>query len=102
MPWASLLQHSAMIVQKIRIGVDSGAEVIVWPIHLCSHVPTVKDKLAGTGYWAPGDHEEPSIVDQGHRCYELERRDHASLIFHPRIAPVRGPLVSVADMNDRD
>ena len=54
----------------------------------------------GVCYWAPGDLEHPSIPDEGTRVYHLKVVGEQRTLA-PHIAPVRKPLISVADMNDK-
>jgi len=87
---------------KVRIGVDSGAEITVWPVDLHSEVPTVpsQESTAGVCYWGPGDKTRPTIRDHGTRVYRL-RCGNAALDSKVHVADVRRPLTGVADMNDK-
>ena len=89
--------------RRVRIGVDSGAELIVWPSDLCpEYAELVPNDASRNGicYWAPGDLEYPSIPDEGTRTFKLLIDDEPRTIS-PHIAPIRKPLISVADMNDK-
>ena len=84
----------------IRIGVDSGAEVSVWPAHLHPEVETVVDGTTGSAYFAPGDGSKGSIIDEGQRRYRLESEQGSCFDLPVRVAQVRRPLASVAELND--
>ena len=86
----------------VRIGVDSGAEISVWPSDLFAERPLEPNEssAAGVKYWAPGDIDSPSIPDLGSRKFEL-RVDGEQRWLKPHIAPVRKPLLAVCDLNDR-
>ena len=89
--------------RRVKIGVDSGAELTVWPSDLCQDFAELVPNDAsreGVCYWAPGDLEYPSIPDEGTRTFKLLIDDEHRTIA-PHIAPIRKPLISVADMNDK-
>ena len=94
--------------RRVKIGVDSGAELTVWPSDLwpsdlcpdfVEFVPNDASR-DGVCYWAPGDLEYPSIPDEGTRTFKLLIDDEPCTIS-AHIAPIRKPLISVADMNDK-
>ena len=87
----------------VRVQVDSGADISVWPTSLwASAAPTVvtADSHAGKRYWGAGDCAGPSIPDQGRRDYQLELADGSTRRLRVRCAPVRHALLSVAGMVD--
>ena len=53
--------------KKVSIGLDSGAELTVWPPSLIPEVKTKpsKDSVAGVKYYGPGDVQGPSLIDEG-------------------------------------
>ena len=60
---------------KGRLGVDSGAELTVWPSDLFPEMAPLQPNDAsrrGVCYGAPGDLEHPSIPDEGTRVYHLK------------------------------
>ena len=88
--------------RTVRIGVDSGAELSVWPEGLFAETPLVPndDSAAGVMYWGPGDIDQPSIRDLGSRSFELLIGGKARQM-KPHIAQVRKPLLAVCDLNDK-
>ena len=86
---------------KISIGVDSGAEISVWPLTLRSEIPLqpTEESKQGVAYWAPGDLKSPSIRNLGTREYLLKAAGQ-SMSHRPTICEVRRPLMSVAALND--
>ena len=87
---------------EILIGVDSGAEIPVWPTTLCDQVPTIEseESRSGVRYWAPGDLYAPSIPNEGTRTLHLEAQGRER-ILKTNICPVRRPLLSVSWLNDK-
>lgn len=86
---------------KISIGVDSGAEISVWPLQLRPDVPVqpTNESRQGVSYWAPGDLQGPSIKNLGTRAYKIKAGGQ-SMDHRPTICEVRRPLMSVAALND--
>ena len=90
------------VTRTVVIGVDSGAELTVWPADLLPGVPTMEtaESRAGVYYWGPGDTTKPTIPDLGKRNYTMMVNGaHRNLTVH--VAPVRKPLLAVADLNDK-
>ena len=89
--------------QEVRMTIDSGAGISVWPVDLCNDgrptIPTA-ESLAGVGY-APAGAQSTLIRDEGKRHFALVDRNGQKTQITPRVAGVRKPLVSVADLNDR-
>jgi len=50
-----------------RIGIDSGAEIPIWPndLHAEVMIESSPESLSGVKYWGPGDIIAPSIADRG-------------------------------------
>ena len=94
--------HAVGPGRSVTIGVDSGAELSVWPEDLYDDVETkpTPESIAGVRYWGAGDREQPSIPDKGKRCYELSVNGEARKMT-ARVAPVRKALLAVCDLNDR-
>ena len=83
--------------------IDSGAGISVWPRDLCNDGRPTKptaESLAGVGY-APAGAQSTLIRDEGQRNFVMVDRNGQRTQINPRIAGVRKPLVSVADLNDR-
>ena len=87
---------------KVKIGVDSGAEITVWPKNLYPQVETTPsmESQAGVKYWGPSDITSPSIADHGNRVYKLDV-DGEIREIKVHVADVRKPLLAVCDLNDR-
>ena len=58
----------------IRVGIDSGAELSVWPTSLHPEVETEEtwESKQGVAHWAPGDKKKPTIADRGVGRYRLK------------------------------
>jgi hypothetical protein len=86
---------------KVTIGIDSGAELSVWPPELCPEIktePTAASK-AGTKYYGPGDKEAPTLPDLGSRTYQL-KNNRVTMSHKVHVVPVRKPLMATCDLND--
>ena len=84
---------------RVRIGVDSGAGISVWPENLASHVPThsTPESEAGVTYYGAGSGHS-AIKDLGQRKYDLlVDGQHKKMSVH--VAQVRKPLLAVSDLN---
>ena len=84
----------------VRIGVDSGAGVSVWPTELCDDYPTKQTEasMAGISY-ASAASGDGRILNEGERTVQLDvcgSKRGARM----QVARVRKPLLSVAEMND--
>ena len=98
----SAIAHIGAVSRLVTIGVDSGAELSVWPDNLVPEGKTIEtaESRAGTCYWGPGDTTRPTIPDLGKRKYEL-MVDGQKRNLEVHVAPVRKPLLAVCDMNDK-
>ena len=77
--------------RRVRLGVDSGAELTVWPSDLFPEMAPLQPNDAsrkGVCYWAPGDLEHPSIPDEGTRVFHLNVAGEQR-VLSPHNAPVR-------------
>ena len=85
----------------VTIGIDSGAELSVWPPELCPEIPTEPSEASRTGkkYYGPGDKGAPTLADLGDRTYQLKNN---GVVFGHKghIVPVRKPLMATCDLND--
>ena len=84
----------------VRIGVDSGAGVSVWPKELCDDYPTKQThaSMAGVSYSSAASGTS-RILNEGERIVQLNvcgSKRGARM----QVARVRKPLLSVAEMND--
>ncbi len=88
--------------RRVAIGIDSGAEIPVWPETLHSEVESqsTQQSLSREAYWAPGDLKEPSVKNLGVRNYSIEVDGHA-FRHMPNICHIRKPLLAVSGMNDQ-
>ena len=94
-------QASAVVniasVTRVKVGVDSGAAITVWPEKLCSDYPTypTAESKAGTEYYPAG--EGGGIKDLGQRYLQCsvngKRRN-----LRARVCKVRKPLLSAGEM----
>ena len=98
----STAKEISAVGRTVRIGVDSGAELTVWPEKLFPEVPIEpnEESKAGVKYWAPGDIDQPTIPDLGCRSYDLLVGGEPRSV-KPHVAPVRKPLLAVCDLNDK-
>ena len=85
----------------VRIGVDSCAGVTVWPTALHPEYPTkpTAESRAGKEY-LPAGAGSAGVRDRGQRTYRLKGPAGQDLEMKVRVADVRRPLLSVAEMND--
>ena len=89
------------ITKRVTLGLDSGAELTVWPPGLAPEVdalPSV-ESIRGVKYYGPGDTKSPSLPNLGRRRYGLDIggfRRHANV----NIVPVRKPLLAMCDLED--
>ncbi len=87
--------------EKVTIGIDSGAEITVWPPNL---VPILtessEESRRGTMYFGPGDVDRPSLANLGKRRYML-KIDGIERIMNTHVVPVRKPLLAVCDLLDK-
>ena len=80
--------------KRTTMGMDSGAEVTVWPLEVFSEVATVESEESRPGmkYFGPRDNFEPTLPNVAKRQCSLK-------VVHPlrkanvNIAPVRKPLL---------
>ena len=88
--------------RRVRVGVDSGAEFTVWPGTLSPEVPTEPSASSRVGvcYWGLGDIDAPTLPDMGTRTYDVEVAGQRRQM-KVNVAPIRRPLLSVADLNDK-
>ena len=84
----------------VRIGVDSCSSVSAWPVEWFTEYPTVDTEETGREYFPAAD-GSAGIKDQGKRTYRMRScTEGKELAVNVRVARVRKPLLSVADMND--
>ena len=69
-------------------------------VHVTGNYGGLGKVKRGVCYWGPGDLTHPSIPDEGRSEYHL-LIDGEPRKITPHIAPIRKPLVSVSDMNDK-
>jgi hypothetical protein len=86
---------------RVTIGLDSGAEITVWPPELVLEIPTEDspESRRGVKYYCPGGTVAPSLPNLGERVYESDIggvRRHANV----QIVPVRKPLSAQCDFED--
>jgi len=91
----------ASATKRVTLGLDSGAEITVWPPDLIPEVKTVPspESIRGVKYYGPGDTSAPSLPNMGRRRYELDiggLRRHANV----HVVPVRKPLLAMCDLED--
>ena len=88
------------VERLVRIGVDSGAGVSVWPKDLCKDYPTKQTEASrkGVKYSAAGV-GSAAIVNEGERRIELETNGNRRGV-RVQVAAVRKPLVAVSAMCD--
>ena len=86
---------------RVTIGLDSGAEISVWPPELCDGNVTTPSAAsrAGRKYFGPGGKSYPSLPDLGDRTYRL-RNGAVELSHKVHVVPVRKPLMAACDLND--
>ena len=86
--------------RTVRVGIDSGAGVTVWPTQLCDDYPTQEtdDSRKGVTYASAGDGEEP-IRNKGERVIKMVI-DGQERVIRAQVARVRKPLLAVSEMCD--
>ena len=87
--------------RRVSIGLDSGAELMVWPPNLIPEVETKpsKDSRSGTKYYGPGDVHGPTLANQGKREYFI---DSSGVQRKSKVQVVDGrkPLLAICDLED--
>ena len=87
--------------RRVRIGVDSGAGVTVWPKDLCDDYPIRATPESRAGFeYVPAGKGSKGIVDLGERTYDLIDASGQNMSMKVHVCDVRKPLLSVAEMND--
>ncbi|CAK0871008.1 unnamed protein product [Prorocentrum cordatum] len=88
--------HAQTTTNHVTMGLDSGAEVTVWPPELFPQVATEEspESRRGVKYFGPGDRETPSLPNLGRRRYDLRRSANVNVV------PVRKPLLAMCSMMD--
>ena len=86
---------------RVSLGLDSGAEVTVWPPDLYPQVITQENASSRKGikYFGPGDTKHPTLPDLGSRRYELDIGG-VKRFANVHVAPVRKPLLALCDLED--
>ena len=58
----------------ISVGIDSGAEITVWPPEIAHETPTEEsdESRLGVKYFGPGDKNGPTLVNHGRRRYVVK------------------------------
>ena len=80
----------------ISVGIDSGAEVTVWPPELALDMPTEEseESRSGVKYFGPGDKNGPTLVNHGRPRYTITVGG-MKRILKAHVVPVRRPLLAV-------
>jgi hypothetical protein len=88
--------------RRVRLGIDSGAAVTVWPTKLCDDYPTeaTRESTSGVKYF-PAGAGSSGISGRGSRKYRMMDKFGQDVSMTVHVADVRKPLVSVADINDK-
>ena len=83
----------------ISVGIDSGAEITVWPPELAPETPTEEsdESRVGVKYFGPGDKNGPTLVNHGRRRYVV-KVGGLERILKAHVVPVRKPLLAVCDL----
>ena len=83
----------------ISVGIDSGAEITVWPPELAPETPTEEsdESRLGVKYFGPGDKNGPTLVNHGRRRYVVKVGGFER-ILKAHVVPVRKPLLAVCDL----
>ena len=83
----------------ISVGMDSGAEITVWPPELAPETPTEEsdESRLGVKYFGPGDKNGPTLVNHGRRRYVV-KVGGLERILKAHVVPVRKPLLAVCDL----
>ena len=86
--------------RTVRVGIDSGAGVAVWPTQLCDDYPTQEtgDSRKGVSYASAGDGEDP-IKNEEERVVKM-KIDGQGRVIRAQVARVRKPLLAVGEMCD--
>ena len=81
---------------KLISGIDSSAEITVWPPELAPETPTEEsdESRLGVKYFGPGDKNGPTLVNHGRRRYVVKVGGLERILK----APVRKPLLAVCDL----
>ncbi|CAK0909302.1 unnamed protein product, partial [Prorocentrum cordatum] len=88
--------------RRVKIGVDSGAGVTVWPEDLRDDYPTRDTPESRAGFeYVPAGKGSKGIVDLGERTCSLTDDDGQRMDMKVHVCDVRKPLLSMAEMNDR-
>ena len=85
----------------VTIGLDSGAEIAVWPPDLLPEVETQEspESRRGVAYFGPGDRDGPILRNLGRRKYQLDLNGvQANMKAH--VVAVRKPLLALCDLVD--
>ena len=83
----------------ISVGIDSGAEITVWPPEIAPETPTEEsdESRLGVKYFGPGDKNGPTLVNHGRRRYVV-KVGGLERILKAHVVPVRKPLLAVCDL----
>ena len=82
----------------ISVGIDSGAEITVWPPELAPETPTEEsESRLGVKYFGAGDKNGPTLVNHGRRRYVV-KVGGLERILKAHVVPVRKPLLAVCDL----
>ena len=85
----------------VRIGVDSGAGVTVWPVEVCDDWPTVQTDASRKGVeYSTAGAGATALKNEGERTLELMMADGDKRRLRAQVAGVRKPLLAVSEMND--
>jgi len=90
---------NAVEKKMVRIGVDSGAEISVWPPELVPEVPIQDSPQKGIKYYGPGDVNGPTLENLGQRKYQL-MMGTVKRVAKMNIVKVRKPLIALCDIID--
>ena len=93
--------HTLTTMNHVTMGLDSGAEVTVWPPELFPQVATEEspESRRGVKYFGPGDRETPSLPNLGRRRYDLKIGD-LKRSANVNVVPVRKPLLAMCSVMD--
>ena len=83
----------------ISVGIDSGAEITVWPPELAPETPTEEsdESRSGVKHFCPGDKNGPTLVNLGRRRFTI-KVGGIKRILKAHVVPVRRPLQAVCDL----
>ena len=81
------------------VGIDSGAEITVWPPEIAPETPTEEsdESRLGVKYFGPGDKNGPTLVNHGRRRYVV-KVGGLERILKAHVVPVRRPQLAVCDL----